>query len=294
MLSKHILTLTFLLAMYHSSSSQNFGYQGKKLEVSLGTEITTNPSYSDYATFKEKNDVQSGLGLSFSLSAGFNYLIFSRFGIGLNYSLQTLFVGYRVPGPGIFTLNNETNFDPEVPVNLSSIPFKIKDKNRYRSTVKKGITLRYYRNRLIANASSYAQFEFGVINVESDKDEVYSYSFYEETGALTNFSDVESTKVLKTYESISNTKIPTFKYVSIGYFFRKELPFAERLFLDVGLTFSGVFRGSEVDSEGGSYSYEEPTGVSDENIERYIKANTWQFVKRHQAFKTHIKINYLF
>ena len=106
-LSKYIFTLTFILTLFHSASSQNFGYQGKKLEVSLGTEITTNPTYADYATFKEKNDVQSGIGLSLSLAAGFNYLVFSRFGIGLNYSLQSLFVGYRVPGPGVFTLNND-------------------------------------------------------------------------------------------------------------------------------------------------------------------------------------------
>ena len=291
-----------LLAMLSSSitsNAQHFGYQGKKLEISVGTEITTNPTYAYYAGYGEKNDVQSGIGLSFSPVIGLNYSITKRFGIGVNFAKQTLFVGYRTPDAGSFNFSSaDSDYDYEG-VDLENIPFRIMDKNRYRGLTKKEINLRYYVNKNIANASSYIQFGFGMYNIEADNNEVYTYGFYEQKGGGLDDGEVSNTITkLNMYETVSNTKIPTFKYLSFGYFFRKELPFMDGMFVDLGITLAPLLRHSEAEettSRGkSSFEYYEKRGVTSESIEKYIITNTWMYVRRQQGIKTHLKISYLF
>ena len=292
-----ILLVFIFLIVTSISKGQHFGYQGKKFEVTLGTEITTNPTYAYYARFGESNDEQSGLGLSFAPVVGLNYAITKRFGLGFNLSQQNLFVGYRTPDAGSFNFSaGESDFNS--PVDLQNVSFRITDKNRYRNLLKKEINLRYYVNKHIANASSYIQVGFGMYDVEADDNEIYSYGFYEEKGATLDLGDVESTKGLNMYEFVSNTKIPTFSYISFGYFFRKELPFMDGMFFDLGITLAPLLRHSKAektDSRGrSSFEYYEKDGVTDEAIEKYIITNTWMYVRRQQGIKTHLKISYLF
>ncbi len=295
-----IILMVVVLNVAFSLKAQHFGYQGKKIEVNLGTEVTTNPTYAYYARFGENNDEQSGFGISFAPVVGLNFAITKRIGIGGSIAMQNLFVGYRTPDAGSFNFTlfgagfgSTENF----PIDENAV-FRIVDKNRYRSLIKKEINLRYYVNKHIANASSYFQIGFGMYDVEADDNEVYTYGFYNEKGTALEIGDVETTKTLSTSEFVSNTQIPTFSYISFGYFFRKELPFMDGMFFDLGITLAPLLRHSEAEettSRGRStFEYRDERGVTDESIEKYIITNTWMYVRRQQGIKTHLKISYLF
>lgn len=295
-----IIILAIVLNSTFKSIAQNFGYQGRKFEVNIGTEVTTNPTYAYYARFGESNDEQSGLGLSFAPVIGLNYAVTKRFGLGISIARQNLFVGYRTPDAGVFLFSiveNGQSVD-DFPFDAYNIPFRIVDKNRYRSLLKTEINLRYYVNKNIGNASSYFQLGFGVYNVAADDNEVYTYGFYQEKGAPESLGDVESTITLDINEFVSNTKIPTFKYISFGYFFRKEFPFMDGLFFDLGITLAPLIRhpqAEETSSRGRStFEFRADNGITDEAIETYIITNTWMYVRRQQGIKTHLKISYLF
>jgi|GEM_PF-2853053 len=291
-----VMLLISILSIATVSLSQNFGYQGRKLELSVGTEVTTNPTYAFYARYGDNNDEQSGLGISFAPTVGASYLITKRFGLGLFIAKQNLFVGYRTPDAGSFNFSADV-LDDDAPVDLYNIAFRITDKNRYRGLTKKEINIRFYVNKYISNASSYIQLGFGMYDVEADDNEVYEYGFYDLKGAPINVGDVAESKQLTIYEFKSNTQIPTFNYISFGYFFRKEL-LMDGLFVDFGITLAPLIKHSkaeETTSRGRStFEYFSDEGLTDEAIEKYIVTNTWMYVRRQQGIKTHLRISYLF
>jgi hypothetical protein len=286
-----ILVVLLLSMISYSSYAQFFGYQGKRLEITLGISAMPNPAIINPMRYGENNDTPSGFALPISPSVEFNFAVSRHIGIGFKTWYASNFVGYRVAGVngGFYTGNN---LPSELRLNATTYNF---DKNHTVKTFYTGVVLRYYTRSFIAPAGNYFEFGYGKVNVMEDDSDVYETSSntitYSKNGVA--FTPVASPYVEK---EIKRPKIDPVGLLSFGYYVRKETKLINNLMYDVGATFSFGMGSKPGSVENvGAFSNQYNVEVSSEDeLDELIKGTTYVFIRKQIFFRFSAKLIYLF